>query len=198
MAATSKDDAVAVADRVHKAVADLELAADDPTHRDTMRLGVASYSVDAESADDLIRCADRAMYIAKARGKNQVQLYGANRRAHLRVNTVVTGEYRVFEEERRPFFTLDISERSLRVVVDREVQVNALLEFTLMLPEPDQTVSAHGRVIRAVSGEEDAFELVISIVDIESREHLTLRQYLSEQAPDTRGTLEPPNKSETG
>jgi len=83
MPATSKDDAVAVADRVRKAVADLELAADDPTHRVTMSLGVASYSVDAESADDLIRCADRAMYIAKARGKNQVQLYGANRRAHL-------------------------------------------------------------------------------------------------------------------
>ena len=74
----------------------------------------------------------------------------------------------------------------------------ALVEFTLMLPEHDQAVSAHGRVIRAVSGEEDAFELVISIVDIESREHLTLRQYLSEQASDTRGTLASPNKSETG
>ena len=193
MPATSKDDAAGVADRVREALADLELSADNPTHLVTMSLGVANYPVDAKSTDDLIRCADRAMYIAKARGKNQVQLYGANRRAHVRINAVVTGEYRVFEEERRPFSTLDISERSLRVTVDRELRVNSLVDFTLMLPEHHQKVSAHGRVTRAAPREDDTFELVLSIVDIKSREHLTLKQYLREQAPEAAGTLEPPD-----
>ncbi len=192
MPATSKDEAAGVADRVREALADVELSAEDPTHRITMSLGVANYPVDAESTEDLIRCADRAMYIAKARGKNQVQLYGANRRAHLRINAVVKGEYRVFEETRRPLSTLDMSERSLRVTVDREVPTNSLVEFTLMLPEHDQKVSAHGRVIRATRREDDAFELVLAIVDIETREHLILKQYLREQAAEARGTLEPP------
>jgi diguanylate cyclase (GGDEF)-like protein len=127
MPATSKHGAAGVADRVRAALADIELSAEDPTHRVTMSLGVASYPADAQSAEDLIRCADRAMYIAKARGKNQVQIYGANRRAHLRINAVVDGEYRVFEKRRHMFSTLDLSERSLRVAVDREVPENSLI-----------------------------------------------------------------------
>ena len=183
MPATSKDDAAAVADRVREAIDDLELSADDPTHRVTISLGVANYPLDAVSTDDLIRCADRAMYIAKARGKNQVQLYGANRRAHRRINAVVPGEYRVFEEESRPFSTLDISERSLRIKVARAVPVNALLEFTLTLPEHGQRVSAHGRVIRTEQRKHGTYELAISIVDMDSRAHRILRRYLRSQAP---------------
>lgn len=192
MPATSKHDAAGVADRVREALADIELSAEDPTHRVTMSLGVASYPADAKSAEDLIRCADRAMYIAKARGKNQVQIYGANRRAHLRINAVVDGEYRVFEKKRHMFSTLDLSERSLRVRVDREVPENSFIEFTLMLPEHDQRVSAHGRVIRATPSGDESFELVLSIVDIKSREHMTLKQYLARQVPEASGTSEPP------
>ncbi len=70
MPETSKDDAAGVADRVREATSDLELSADDPTHRVTVSFGVANYPLDAGTTDDLIRCADRAMYIAKARGKN--------------------------------------------------------------------------------------------------------------------------------
>ena len=192
MPETSKEDAAEVADRARKALAEHELAPQDPTHRVKISVGVAHYPGDATSFDDLIRCADRAMYIAKARGKNQVQLYGANRRAHLRINAVVEGKYRIFEEELRPFSTLDLSERSLRVRVDHDVPENSLVEFTLMLPEHGQKVFAHGRVIRATAIEGDAFELVLSIVDITSREHLTLKHYLSEQGPAVGGTLEPP------
>ena len=193
MPATSKEHALGVADRARKAVADLELSDVDPTHYVTMSLGIASYPLDAESADDLIRCADRAMYLAKGRGKNQVQLYGANRRAHKRIHTVVSGEYRVFEEERRPFSTLDISERSLRVMVDRPVPANTLVEFTLALPESDQNVSANARVIRAVPRDEGTYEMALTIVDIESREYLALRKYLEAQAPESKGTMEPPD-----
>ena len=75
MPQTSKDAAAAAADRVRKAVEEIELSADDPLHRVTLSVGVANYPVDATNTDDLIRCADRAMYIAKARGKNKIWLY---------------------------------------------------------------------------------------------------------------------------
>ncbi len=189
MPETSKDDAAVVADRICEAIGGLELSADDSMHRVTMSFGVANYPLDAVTTDDLIRCADRAMYIAKARGKNQVQIYGANRRAHRRIDTVVEGEYRVFEEESRPFSTLDISERSLRVNVDRPVPVNSLVEFTLILPDNDQKVSALGRVIRADQHGQDTYELAIYIVDIASGEHITLKRYLRALAPDSTGVF---------
>ena len=189
---TSKDDAAGVADRVREAVGDLELSSDDPTHRVTMSFGVANYPLDARSKDGLIRCADQTMYMAKDHGKDRVQVYGANRRAHRRISANVKGEYRVFEDERRPFSTLDIGESSLRVNVDRDVPVNAFVESTLMLPD-DQRVSAHGRVIRAEPREEGMYELAISIVDIDSRQHLALKQYLRAQVPEGGRPLEPPS-----
>ena len=141
MPATSKDDAAGVADRVREAVGDLELSADDPTHRVTVSFGVANYPIDATSTDDLIRCADRAMYISKARGKNQVQLYG--------------------------------------------------VEFTLKLPDHGQNVTAHGRVIRADPSGAGKYELAISIVDIDTRQHLVLKRYIRSLETESPGPFEP-------
>ena len=184
MPETSKDDAVGVAERVREAVADVELSADDPLHHVTISLGVANYPVDALTPDDLIRCADRAMYIAKARGKNQVQLYGANRRAYKRIATVIDGEYRIFEEDAWTFSTVDLSERSLRVSVNRDIPVDALLEFTLMLPEHGQKVKALGRVVRTEDGADGRKVLAVSIVDISGRAHLALKRYLRDQTEE--------------
>jgi len=124
------------------------------------------------------------MYISKARGKNQVQLYGTNRRAHRRINARIGGEYRVFEEEAHPFSTLDISEHGLRVSAGSAVAADSLLEFTLKLPEQDQKVSAVGRVIRTVEDKSGAYQMAITIVEISGRAHLTLKRYLREKAQD--------------
>ena len=103
MPETSKEDAGRVADRVCRAIAKLELSTSHSKNGVTMSLGVASYPADALEPEALIRCADRAMYTAKAKGKNQAQLYGANRRALRRVHVELKGEIRVFKDESLPF-----------------------------------------------------------------------------------------------
>jgi predicted signal transduction protein with EAL and GGDEF domain len=42
---------------------------------------IATYPSDARDGSELIRSADRAMYVAKARGKNQIHLHGDDRRS---------------------------------------------------------------------------------------------------------------------
>ncbi len=48
---------------------------DSMIHEITMSLGVAIYQQDAEELAELVRCADKAMYVAKHTGKNQYAYY---------------------------------------------------------------------------------------------------------------------------
>ncbi len=48
---------------------------DSMIHEITMSLGVAIYQQDAKELSELIRCADKAMYVAKHTGKNQYAHY---------------------------------------------------------------------------------------------------------------------------
>ena len=191
MPATTKEDAQSVAERVRKSVSDLQFSAADPSQVLTISLGIADYPADAVSVEDLIRCADRAMYIAKARGKNQVQLYGANRRAHPRLYIDVQGELRLFEEKSLAFSTVDISERGLRFVVNHEVPMDAVVEFTLSLPDQDHTIHAYGRVIRIDKISEALNEIAVSILNIDTRDYALLTRYLRSQAPEGESEFDP-------
>jgi diguanylate cyclase (GGDEF)-like protein len=82
---TGLDEATITADRLRNAVANSPLAAmcagvlDDPdldpdTFRLTVSIGVAVYPGDGATVDDLLQRADRAMYAAKAAGRNRVRL----------------------------------------------------------------------------------------------------------------------------
>lgn len=48
-----------------------------PLGRLTVSVGVACFPDDAHTAEELVRCADAAMYVAKKCGKNRVKLYGS-------------------------------------------------------------------------------------------------------------------------
>jgi diguanylate cyclase (GGDEF)-like protein len=82
---TDLDDATVTADRLRSAVAASPLAAmcagvlDDPdldpdTFRLTVSVGVSVYPSDGSTVDDLLLRADRAMYAAKAAGRDRVRL----------------------------------------------------------------------------------------------------------------------------
>ncbi len=191
MPETSKEDAGRVADRVCSTFAELEVSSSHPNRGVTMSLGVACYPGDALEPEALIRCADRAMYVAKAKGKNQAQVYGANRRALRRVHVAVKGEIRVLEAEGLPISTLDISERGLRFTAERSLPIDAVVEFVLHLPGHRRGITAYGRVVRAYEAEDGLHEMALEIMDIETREFLALTRYLSKQASTASVEPEP-------
>ena len=181
MPETSKEDAGVVADRVCRAIAELELSPSPSKNGVTMSLGVASYPVDAVAPEALIRCADRAMYTAKAKGKNQTQLYGANRRALRRVRVELKGEIRVLNDTGVPFSTLNISERGLSLKAKEPLELNSMVEFVLDVPGRSEGIKAYGRVVRVYDKVDGAYEMALAIMDMDSREHLALTMFLRSQ-----------------
>lgn len=73
---TRQQEAALIADRIRKTVADEEFGTafgNEPVHA-TMSFGIANFPSDGAGPPELLRAADRALYSAKARGRNRVVL----------------------------------------------------------------------------------------------------------------------------
>jgi diguanylate cyclase (GGDEF)-like protein len=71
------DGAVSTAERIRHAVAGLRAPVADPAWKGiTVSIGVATVPIHADAAEELVAMADRALYAAKARGKDSVLVAG--------------------------------------------------------------------------------------------------------------------------
>jgi diguanylate cyclase (GGDEF)-like protein len=70
---TDQAGAAVVAEKVRLAIAELEVPG--VPRRVTGSLGVAAYPADAAAGRELLRSADRAMYVAKRSGRNRVEAF---------------------------------------------------------------------------------------------------------------------------
>jgi diguanylate cyclase (GGDEF)-like protein len=69
---TDRTGALEVAEKVRTAIAQLDIARVE--REITASLGIATYPMDAVDGENLLRQADRALYAAKAAGRNRVEL----------------------------------------------------------------------------------------------------------------------------
>ncbi len=70
---TSSEEAMVVAERLRQHVEEFRLPWEDTSVSVTISIGVASFPLHAGNKEGLIQAADRAMYAAKARGRNCIQ-----------------------------------------------------------------------------------------------------------------------------
>ncbi len=174
---TPKLGAEQVAERARHAIAAHDWG---PDHL-TVSAGVATYPGDATDVGELVRRADEALYLAKARGKNQVQLYGGNRRSHRRVQVELEGLMLAPALQPHPVTTVDVSEAGLRFTCDVELPEGTLVDIRLDLPGSSGGITVAGRVVQsnreaAVSG------AAIRVVDLSAEDRRLLAEYLSEAA----------------
>ena len=181
---TTKAGAELVAQRARKSIADHDFAGEDPKRggKLTVSMGLATFPHDASDVDDLIRHADRALYMAKADGKNRVQLYGEGRRSYQRVKAALPGQYRDLSGEYEPLITMDISAGGLLFRTDRDLGIGSLVEVILPLPGTERGIITVGRVVRTDEGP-DGFTVGVSFTDIGTGDHALLTDYIRRREP---------------
>ena len=72
-------DGVAAARRIVKTIAEQQIVVDGQRVRITVSIGVASWNQGMKNEDELILCADKALYAVKSSGRNGVALVDAQR-----------------------------------------------------------------------------------------------------------------------
>ncbi len=150
----------------------------------TVSLGVATCPGDATEPLELVRRADRALYVAKDRGKNRIHLYGSSRRSFRRVDAILTGECGAMNAECRPLTTINIGEGGFLFVVDRYLPVGTLVDVKIDLPNTDRSITATGRVVRSADRGDNRFETALRIVEMSNRDRHALAGLIAETAPE--------------
>jgi diguanylate cyclase (GGDEF)-like protein len=151
---TSKVASETIADRIRESVErhSFEHARRLPGGALTVSMGIATCPVDAQTPADLVRCADRALYVAKAGGKNRVERYGNCRRSFRRVELHAAGDVACVGSDRHELTTTDLSEGGLRFRTDAEIAPDALVEMRVAVDEGER-VTIIGRVVHVERGE---------------------------------------------
>ncbi|HXY39131.1 MAG TPA: diguanylate cyclase [Vicinamibacteria bacterium] len=147
---TPKLAALAVAEKVRQAVEKADVgAATDASRPITVSIGVASLPGDAASANELVDCADRALYSAKAAGRNRVAAFSPERRDHPRLPAALEGRFTAATPELHPLLTRNLSEGGLAFVTRHPVETGAIARVQLQLPPDHEPLECIMRVVRS-------------------------------------------------
>lgn len=175
---TPKQAAGLVAERTRTRIEESAFARQElqPGGRLTVSMGVATFPADATDASQLVRCADRAMYVAKEAGKNRVQLYGESRRSYRRIRAALDGNFCVVSTACYPMTTQNVSEGGLLCTTDRNFPLGSLIDVELQLP--DGEFNASGRVIRVEEKTPGDFETAICLLNADPHDRVRLVRFL--------------------
>ncbi|MFT5718946.1 MAG: diguanylate cyclase (GGDEF)-like protein, partial [Oleiphilaceae bacterium] len=83
---TNSIETLILAERIRVSVEACKLEVDGKALSITISGGIASYPVNAQSAEDLITLADSALYYAKGAGKNNISLFKEDNRRFVRID----------------------------------------------------------------------------------------------------------------
>jgi diguanylate cyclase (GGDEF)-like protein len=191
---TTKTDAHLVAERARGTVEQCHFAGEESLTegRLTVSAGVATFPADAADAGELIRHADRALYVAKARGKNQVSLYGQSRRSFGRIELTMPGTFRILSDESHTLTTVNLSEAGLLFRTDVKLRIGTILEFTVQT-DPDRQVTATGRVVHVENGGDGTYRTAAHITDASNADRARLMNLIRETGTGEFAIVEPPN-----
>jgi hypothetical protein len=132
---------------------------------------------------DLVRRADRAMYLAKTSGRNQVQLYGHSYRSYRRVPAALEGRWRVLGADSHALKTIDISEGGVLFLADYRLPEESLVDINLEIPDLDCEIAIVGRVVHTEEHAIGEYEIAVSIASLSTRDHALLSQYIRDTMP---------------
>jgi diguanylate cyclase (GGDEF)-like protein len=182
---TSKTDALVLGERIRKRVESLILQHEDKLIKPTICGGVVSFPIDAQNIGDILKCADSALYRAKAFGKNNTTVYSLNKRRYLRINFFkkiqvrkigFTDSYHTVEATSK-----NISIAGLLFESNEFIDFGTKLELRLQVPNNGGIFVVVGVVVRVEFFHSSHYDIGVSFLDLDKNAKQELSRYMIRQ-----------------
>lgn len=175
--ATPRAGAMTVAEKIRENVQAEKISGAAGAAPLTVSIGVAAFPGDARSTEELIERADRALYLAKAAGKNCTRVGSNERRETPRYPAHLEGRLCLLGDDRLPVVTKDVSQGGLSFDITQKLSVGNVVQLELSLPERLGLVECTCRVVRVHKAGE-AYSVGTQIIHIEPHHTHPFRRLL--------------------
>ena len=174
---TTKNGAAEVANRIRQAVEALELKG--PV---TISGGISAFPIDAKQERELFDFADKALYRAKAQGKNRVCLFYKERRKFARLETeakITIDRISEHPVPREKVATVNISGGGIAFHYDQPVPISSFVEAFVHLSE-NETIPFKGKVVRVEEVRKDRYEIGVRFRWIRKKDRQRMKKFIEE------------------
>jgi diguanylate cyclase (GGDEF)-like protein len=164
---TPKTGAHLAAERLRVAIEthDFPHAAHQPLGKLTASLGVATYPADARIATEFVEQTDRALYLAKANGRNRVCILDGGTRSFPRIFVELDGRCRVDGME-RPIRTIELGTGGMSFRTTTGLTAGSLVDAEIVLPTRAPGIAVSGRILRVKSEHDGWVQAALRFVEI--------------------------------
>lgn len=124
--------------------------------------GIAIYPADSNSAEGLIRMADKALYRSKHDGKNQITLHADEKRRSPRLDSRNVLVFREPNKDARNELrteTRNLSRNGALLETRQPFRIGTELEIDIHLPQNESSILLRGKVVRLEETDKDNAEL---------------------------------------
>ncbi len=179
---TSKAKAMNLATRIRQKMERSKLVHQGRPIRQTMSGGVASFPLDTDVPEELIECADRALYRAKHKGKNKICLFSSDMRKAIRVDYEKSVEVRQLGVKVLSPSSLarsrDLSLSGILFECVTLLEVGTPIQIQIPLASKKNPLILIGRVIRVVP-RGPSYEVGVLFLDMGHKERKEISNYFS-------------------
>ncbi len=149
---TQKYSALILAERIRHKIEYMNLYFEKQMIQATVSGGIANFPLDTDLAGELLDCADRALYRAKHRGRNQIVLFSEDKRHDVRMDWM--GPIKIQELGTRTLERpavgriKDLSLSGVRFESDQPLGIGSRIQVEVSLLSKDPPLVVVGRVTR--------------------------------------------------
>ncbi|NIP99781.1 MAG: diguanylate cyclase [Nitrospinaceae bacterium] len=178
---TNKINSIIKAERIRKKIQEMPLRFNDKDFKITVSGGIATFPQDAADAQNLVACADQALYRAKSEGKNKICLFSSDKRQYVRIDFAGdikvqplgkwVGQGQVFAKSK------DLSLSGILFESKDPMEIGAKVQLEVPLPTQDNPIILVGVVVR-VEIFEAHYEIGVSFVQLQGADRRELSSFL--------------------
>jgi hypothetical protein len=176
--------ALIVAERIRERVEALELVHKGQTIKMTISGGISSSPIDGTEPSSLIENADKAMYMAKGIGKNNIILFSTEQRQYLRVDFKAEINVRTIDFNGSINLTArpkNICTGGILFESPNYMEIGTKVNLQIPVSKDEEPLTMIGTVVRVEALGEEHWDIGISFLEVDKDSRSEIARYLSKK-----------------